>query len=60
MTDMAKTKKKGWINIYYHKDIDGGFHDVEGPWSTKEKARIYADADEDPADTIEIEWEEEV
>lgn len=57
---MAKTKKKGWINIYYHKDIDGVSRDAEGPWSTEEKARKYADADEDPADTIEIEWEEEV
>ena len=55
-----KVKKQGWINVYYHADIDGSYHDVEGPWSTREKARIFADADDDPADTIQIEWEEEV
>ncbi len=62
---MAKTKKKGWINIYTEIDIDGCLHFVDGPWKTKEAAlkyhrRYHPTGDSlKLEDTIQIEWEEE-
>ena len=55
-----RVKKQGWINIYHRADIDGDYHDIDGPWGTEEKACIAANADIDLQDTIQIEWEEDV
>jgi hypothetical protein len=58
-----KVKKQGWINIGTYKGIDGVYHDVDGPWKSKEVAIAYHLGDDSTIrleDTIQIKWEEEV
>ena len=54
----AKTKNKGWINIYRTKRGDSYTHDAI--WCNEELAKEFGRVDKDYITTIKIEWEEEV
>ena len=58
MTDMAKTKKKGWINIY--KTRKGVPYTHDAVFCDERLAEDFGKIDKNYFTTIKIEWEEEV
>ena len=55
---MAKTKKKGWINIYKTRKGEPYTHDAV--FCDERLAKDFGKVDKDYITTIKIEWEEEV